>query len=140
MMDVPTANTQEALQRIRKVSRPEAIADLRERLRGLETPEECVCAAVGQLGIFCKGFRRLDEAALVQRFDWIARQRPSAPRQALETLASLYHLGRQEATGAEICCDVETREHTACDGWNGFENGDLERFHLALTGEPIQIR
>ena len=138
-MNAPATNTNEALLRIRTVSRPQAIADLRACLRELETPEHCVCAAVSRLGIFCQGFRRLDDVALAQRFDWIARQRPSAPRQSLEELASLYHLGRQEATGSEICCDVETREHVSCDGWNGFDNENLERFHLALTGEPVKI-
>ena len=140
MADTASNPGSEDLLPVRHVTRPQAIEELREKLKQLETPDNCVCAVVGQLGIFCKGFSRLDGKEVAQRFDWIARRNPTAPRESLEHLASLYHLGRQEATGAEICCDVETREHTGCDGWNGFDNAALERFVLALTGEPVRIQ
>jgi hypothetical protein len=60
-------------------------------------------------------------------------------RPTLEGIAALYHEGRLEVTGADICCDVESREHTACDGWNQFDNARLEQVHLALTGSPVRI-
>lgn len=121
------------------LSRPEAIARLRAKLRSLADDDHCVCAAVGRLGIFCKGFARLSDDGLRQRFDWIVRHHPGASREHLEELANLYHLGRMEATQAAICCDVETREHIGCDGWNGFDNRQLEDFYLALMGAPIRI-
>lgn len=121
------------------LSRPQAIERLRERLKSLQGDEDCVCSVVGRLGIFCRGFRRLDDEQLRQHFAWIARKRPGASREALEDLAVLYHLGRQEVTGAEICCDVETREHSGCDGWNGFDNRRLEEFYWTLTGHRASI-
>src|SRR5712692_2134902 len=121
----PGEGRSEALEIVKHVSRPEAIERLRQTLKSLADEEHCVCAAVGRLGIFCRGFRRLSPEELRTRFHWIARKRPGASREALEELASLYHLGRQEVTGAAICCDVETREHSGCDGWNGFDNRRL---------------
>jgi hypothetical protein len=123
----------------KKLSRPEAIARLRERLKALADEDSCVCKAVGELGIFCEGFKRLSDEQIRTQFDWIARRRPGTPREKLEELANLYHSGRKEATGAEICCDLETREHVACDGWNGFDNRRLEGFYLSLLGEVVQI-
>ena len=60
-------------------------------------------------------------------------------RSELEHVVSLYHLGRQEVRGAALCCDVETREHCACDGWNRFDNAALESFCLELTGRRVEI-
>jgi hypothetical protein len=128
-----TARTPEHL------SRPQAIERLRKRLRLLTDEEHCLCSVAGELGVFCRGFQRLSEAELRQRFSWIARKRPGISRQDLEALVNLYHLGRQQVTGAVICCDVETREHCGCDGWNLFDNRTLERFFLELTGRPVEI-
>jgi hypothetical protein len=44
-----------------------------------------------------------------------------------------------EVTGCPICCDLETREHSGCDGWNTFDNRQLEGFYAALIGRPIEI-
>lgn len=131
--------TPEALLEIEHLSRPELIARLRQRLKTFTDEDHCLCAAVGRLGIFCGGFKALSDAQFRTRFDWLARRHPGEPRQALEELASLYHEGRMEATGAQICCDLETKEHVGCDGWNGFDNETLEQFHLALIGSPARI-
>lgn len=122
-----------------RLSRPEAIERMRQKLRSLTDEDHCVCSVVGRLGIFCQGFHRLSDAELRRRFHWIARKRPGAPREALEELANLYHLGRTEVTGSAICCDFETREHAGCDGWNAFDNRRLEEFYLALLGQPVEI-
>jgi hypothetical protein len=124
---------------IEKLSRPQAIERLRHKLRSLTDADHCVCSVVGQLGIFCRGFQALSDKELRSKYHWIARKRPKAPREAIEELANFYHLGRQEVTGAAICCDFETREHGGCDGWNNFDNRKLEEFYLALTGEEAEI-
>ena len=136
----PIPGHDETILPVEHVSRPEAIARLREKLRTFSDVDHCLCSAVGRLGIFCKGFTGSIDAEIRTRFAWIARTHPGAPREKLEELASLYHAGRQEATGAEICCDIETREHGGCDGWNQFDNARLEEFHLALVGNPIKIQ
>lgn len=124
---------------VARVSRPEAIALLRSRLAALCDSEHCACAAAARLNGFCRGFRDLSDQEFRQRFDWIARPRPHASRQELEALVSLYHLGRQEVGGFAVCCDAETREHCACDGWNTFDDSTLESFVRELTGRNVII-
>ncbi len=136
----PIMETQSGAPRvIEKLSRPQAIEKMRQKLRKLTDQDHCVCSVVGELGIFCRGFKALPDKELRKKYHWISRKRPNAPREAIEELANLYHLGRQEVTGAAICCDVETREHGGCDGWNNFKNSQLEEFYVALMGEPAEI-
>jgi hypothetical protein len=122
-----------------EVTRPQAIELLRRKLERLTRPDECLCVQAGRYGIFCKGFRGLSDKEFRSRFDWIARTRPEASRQELERLVSLYHVGRQEVAGARLCCDVETREHCACDGWNAFDNDGLERLCLEIARRHVRI-
>jgi hypothetical protein len=131
-------NTTQPLAFVR-LSRPQAIALLRERLKALCDEDQCACAAAARWNVFCGGFRALTDRELRDRFSWIARTRPKASRQELERLASLYHLGRQEVSGFELCCDAETREHCACTGWNRFDNLALEGAVLELTGRHVAI-
>ncbi len=121
------------------LSRPQAIERIRGALLTRAGEEECACDVAARAGIFCGGFRALDDKQFRKKFDWIAAKRPRASRAELEHLVSLYHLGRQDVRGAALCCDVETREHCACDGWNRFDNGVLEKFCLELTGRPVRI-
>jgi hypothetical protein len=135
-MDQPDIPPEEAPQQL---SRPQAIERMRAMLKRLTDEDQCLCAVVGRLGIFCKGFKQYSDAELKQRFDWIARKRPHATREQLEELANLYYIGRGEATGAAIACDFETREHAGCDGWNNFTNQELEGFYRTLVGQPVRI-
>ncbi len=41
--------------------------------------------------------------------------------------------------GEAICCDIETRAHTGCDGWNTFDDPTLEAFFLDLLGRRVSI-
>jgi hypothetical protein len=121
------------------LSRPQAIDRIRRILNALQDEERCACAIASRYGLFCQGFVNLSDAEFRQRVSWIARKRPRATREELEKLVSQYHLARQEVTGTAVCCDAETREHCACDGWNGFDNRTLEESCLKLTGRPVKI-
>jgi hypothetical protein len=123
----------------RQLSRPEAIANLREKLRTLTDADHCVCAVATRLGFPCSGFAQLSDAELRSRFSWIAAKRPGASRAELEELINLYLLGRQEVAGAALACDVETREQDLCGGWNGFDNRRLEEFYGRVFGRPVSI-
>ena len=127
------------LPQVDRLTRPQAIDEIRRIVNALPQDDECACAIAGRYGIFCKGFARYSDEELKKRFAWIARPRPGVSRAELERLASAYHRGRQEVTGAEICCDVETREHCGCDGWNTFDNTALEDFYASLTGRSCRI-
>ncbi len=98
-----------------------------------------MCAAAARAGVFCRGFGRLSDEEFRQRFHWITAKRPGASRAELEEVVNLYHLGRQEATGTVLCCDLETKEHTSCDGWNTFDNATLEAFCCELLGRIVSI-
>jgi hypothetical protein len=139
MQSDPAGSTPQGIQNAERLSRPQAIEVLREKLKNLCDDEHCACAAAAHFGVFCKGLSGLSDDAFRKRFDWIARKRPKATREELERLVSLYHLGRQEVTGAAICCDAETREHCACDGWNMFDNRQLEKFCLELAGRAVRV-
>jgi hypothetical protein len=122
-----------------RLSRPAAIARIRATLAALADDENCACAVAARYGVLCGGFTKLPDKEFKSRFAWIAGKRPDATREELEKCVSAYHLGRQETRGAAICCDVETREHHVCDGWNQFDNGDIRRFCLEITGSRISI-
>ena len=122
-----------------RISRPQAIELLRTKLKSMTDDEHCMCAAAAKVGVFCKGFARLNDQEFRSRFDWIARKRPNVPRSELEEIVNLYHLGRQEVTGTALCCDLETREHASCDGWNTFDNPTLEAFCQELLGRVVRI-
>jgi hypothetical protein len=120
-------------------TRPQAIAAIREKLAAMCDDEHCACEAAAHLGVFCRGFRDLPDAALRGRFDWIARSRPGISRNELERLISLYHVARQQVGGFQLCCDAETREHCACDGWTMFDNAFLEKTCKDLTGRDAVV-
>jgi hypothetical protein len=136
---VMTNQNSNVLPAIERLSRPAAIGRIRERLKALADDEHCACAVAAGFGIFCGGFRDMSDDEFRRRFAWIASKRPRALRDQLEELVSLYHLGRQQVRDAELCCDVETREHCACDGWNMFDNRAIEKFVLELTGRNVQV-
>ena len=121
------------------MTRPEAIAAIRERFAALCDENHCACSAAAHLGVLCRGFGAMTDDELRRRFDWIARRRPGVSRKELERLISLYHLGRQEVGSFSVCCDAETREHCGCDGWNLFDNAKLAETYRELTGREAVI-
>lgn len=133
------ASQQGTLPQAQVLTRPAAIGEIRRILNALPQDDMCACAIAARYGVFCQGFARYSDQELKKRFAWIARPRPNATRAELERLASAYHRGRQEVTGAEICCDLETREHCGCDGWNSFDNRALEELYAGLTGRQARI-
>src|SRR5262252_6125686 len=121
------------------MTRPQAIDRIRRCLSAGETDEQCACVVASRYGMFCGGFAKLSDKELRQRYHWIVRKHPGIAREELERLASLYHVGRQQATGCALCCDVETRDHCGCDGWNSFDSRTLESVCFDMTGEVIRI-
>ena len=136
-METPTSRNQ--LPQVDRMSRPQAIEEIRKILKALPQDDMCACAITARYGIFCKGFAQFSDEELKAKFSWIARPRPKVSRSELERLASAYHRGRQEVTGTELCCDVETREHCGCDGWNTFDNAAIEDLYKGLTGRQVRI-
>ena len=121
------------------LSRPQAIAALRGKLRGQTDADHCVCAVAARLGFPCHGFAQFSDEELRRRFSWISERRPDASRGELEEVINGYILGRQEVAGVALACDVETRERDLCGGWTSFDNSRLEEFYRTVFGQPASI-
>jgi hypothetical protein len=120
------------------ISRPALIAALRTEL-SRRAGEMSICKLAAQTGIFCKGFRRYSDAELQERYGWIAKKNPDAPRAELDELADRWQLARQDVLGALTSCDVQQLEHDACGGWDDFADDDLARFLRELTGRSVVV-
>ena len=93
-------------------TRPQAIAAIREKLAAMCDDEHCACEAAAHLGVFCRGFRDLPDAALRGRFDWIARSRPGiSETSSRDSSASTTSPGSRWA--ASSCAATPRRASTA---------------------------
>lgn len=117
------------------MTREEAIARIREELVGLADDENCMCKVAGERGIFCRGFKQWSEGELRDRYWWIVRRRPDITRAQLETLANSWQLAQQDVRDTPLCCDVQTRVHDTCRGWDDFSTEDL-----IATAEALPAR
>jgi hypothetical protein len=129
----------QALTNTETITREALVAELRGELARRANGEISVCRLAADRGIFCHGFRQYTDAELRQRYPWIAKRYPRAPRAEFETLADNWQLARQDVDGLETSCDVQTLEHDGCNGWNDFTNDDLAGFLLDLTGRRVAV-
>lgn len=120
---MPTAATKAT-----PISRAAAVAMLREALARIAGPDASICKAAAERGIFCRGFRRDDDAALRDRYKWIDERRPGISRADLEDLGDRWQLARQELHQLPTACDVQAEEHDTCGGWDDFSAEELSRF------------
>lgn len=121
------------------VSRTAAIAMLREALARIAGPDASICKAAAERGIFCRGFRRDDEAALRARYQWIDERRPGLSRRDLEDLGDRWQLARQELHQLPTACDVQAEEHDTCGGWDDFSAEELSRFIFEVTKKRVSV-
>ena len=124
---------------IESVSRKELVERLRIVLRQFADEETSICKAAAERGIFCRGFSRYTEAELQDRYDWIMRKRPGMTREELEQIANYWQLAQQQVHGIGFACDVQTRLHDTCGGWDDFTNGELVGFYMELTGHNVEV-
>lgn len=121
------------------MTREEAIARIREKLVSLTDEENCMCKVAAERGIFCNGFRQFNDKELRERYWWIVRKRPDITRAELETIANDWQLAQQDVRELPIACDVQTKVHDTCRGWNDFSNEQLGLFVSQLTGEEVRV-
>ena len=108
-------------------SRQTAIHHLRRALHGLGDSQNSLCRTVGELDLFCRGFRGLTDQALEERYGWLA-QGAFESRDRLEERANSWELARQEFTEADLPCDVGPAVCRGCGGWDNLSNAALARF------------
>lgn len=122
------------------MTREEAITILRLALTGLTDEDHSACEVAAQCGIMCHGFKQYSEEELRERYSWLTDRRPQMSREDLEALANRWQLGRQTYYGLPCACDVQQIDQDSCRGWDGFSNGDLQRYVREVSGIDAQIR
>jgi hypothetical protein len=60
-------------------------------------------------------------------------------RQTLEELINRWQLARQDVNGLPMACDVQQREHDACNGWDDFSNDELAKFYAEVFKLEVAI-
>ena len=121
------------------MSRSSAVARIREALELLTDEETSICKVAAEHGIFCHGFNRYTDNELRRRYGWIVRKRPGMTREELETIANDWQLTQQEVHDTSFACDVQTKLHDTCCGWDDFTNEELEGFYKQITGSEVRV-
>ncbi|HEX7616879.1 MAG TPA: hypothetical protein VF554_16575 [Thermoanaerobaculia bacterium] len=121
------------------VSRAWAIRSLREFLMTLTDEDHSMCRVATDRGIFCQGFRKLNDADLKAHFAGLVKRRPGVNRWQLEALGNQWELARQTVNGLPLACDVEQKEHGTCGGWDDMSNEDLARYCAELLGQDVVV-
>ena len=127
---------------MRRMTRDEAIEDIRAKLLTLVDDEHSMCQVASRLGFYCGGFSQYSTGELRKRYDWVVGNRPWVKRAELEDLANRWQLARQFVLGTLVSCDTQASEHErhhTCEGWKGFTDERLAQFHRELLGEEIEI-
>ncbi len=60
-------------------------------------------------------------------------------RPELEQIANYWQLAQQQVHGLGFACDVQTRLHDTCGGWDDFTNDELANFYADLTGRQVAV-
>ena len=130
------------MSRVKKISKDisrEMLIDALRQELAKRAGDNSICSFAAQHGIFCGGFRRFTDDELRQRFAWLVRKRPDASRAELETLGEAWQLARQEVADVATSCDVQSREHDLCNGWDDFSDSELAAFYRQLTGRDVTV-
>jgi hypothetical protein len=121
------------------VSRAWAIRSLREFLMTLTDEDHSMCRVATDRGIFCQGFRKLNDADLQKHFAGLVERRPGVNRWQLEALGNQWELARQTVDRLPLACDVEQKEHGTCGGWDDLSNEDLAGYCAGLLGQDVLV-
>jgi len=122
------------------MTRDQAIERLRSEFLNLTDDDHSMCRVAAERGIFCGGFRQYTEQELRNRYWWIVRRRPSITREELEMIANDWQLTQQVVKNAPLACDVQSRIHDTCRGWEDFTNEQLAKAYTQITGEAVSIQ
>ena len=114
-------------------TREELIGEIRAAAERLGEDGPSLCELAGRLGVGCRGFKRLDDAVLLERYAWIVRAQGATGRERVEELAKRWALARQLATGRPVACDVEAHDRDTCRGWDEMSDERLRELHRALV-------
>lgn len=121
------------------LTRSETIEALSRRFLELVDDDHSICEVAAHGGFFCGGFAQWTFEQLKQRYNWIADRRPDITREELEKMANAWQLARRQTHAVPLACDVQSREHDTCKGWDEWDNEDLAHFYKQLDGADIEV-
>lgn len=124
---------------IKAVTRDEAVNLIRDILMEHVDSETSICKAAAEQSIFCLGFKRYNDAELRRKYAWIVKKRPGVSRVELERLANDWQVTQQQVLGIGFSCDVQSRSHDTCFGWDEFTNEQLANFYEELSGIRLEV-
>lgn len=119
--------------------REKAVSEIRNILLQSTDEETSICKAAADHGIFCHGFDRYTDNELRRRYAWIVKKRPAMARSELEDVANDWQLAQQQVHDVPFACDVQSKLHDTCCGWDDFSNDQLAGFYLQLTGREVRV-
>ena len=121
------------------LTRSQTIEALSRRFQEMVDDDRSICELAAHGGFFCGGFAQWTFEQLKERYNWIADKRPDITRDELEKLANAWQLARREVHGVPLACDVQSREHDTCKGWDEWSDQDLGGFYKQLAGDEIRV-
>ena len=101
--------------------------------------EHSLCQVAAERGVFCRGFRRWNEAEFDRRWRAYIGRRTHLSRVQMEEYANLWQLAEQLRRRVSLACDTQTTPQGPCRGWNEFSNADLARFCCDVLGENVEV-
>jgi hypothetical protein len=119
--------------------REEAVSRLRASLLALTDDEHSLCQVAAERGIFCRGFRRWNEAEFDRRWRKYIGRSTHLSRQQMEEYANVWELAEQIRRRVALACDAQTSGRGPCRGWNEFSNADIARFCNDVLGENVEV-
>lgn len=122
-----------------RMTRKEAIQDIREMLLSLVDDDHSVCEVANRYGIFCGGFSQWSFDELKRRFHWIADRHPECEREEFERHANRWLLTAQFSSFGRLPCDLFSIRPASCAGWQDFYEAELAGFYEELFGQPVEV-
>jgi hypothetical protein len=119
--------------------REEAVSRLRASLLALTDDEHSLCQIAAERGIFCRGFRRWNEAEFDRRWRRYIGRSTHLSREQMEAYANVWELAEQIRRRVSLACDAQTSGRGPCRGWNEFSNADIARFCNDVLGENVEV-
>jgi hypothetical protein len=120
-------------------SRDDAIGRLRFTLEKLTDGEHSMCQIAADQGVFCRGFRRWNDAEFHRKWSPAIGSSTFLTRVQMERFANLWQLMEQARLRVVFACDAEALCPGACRGWDEFGNEQLARYCAKVLNTNVQV-
>lgn len=121
------------------MKREAAVRAIRSKLLEMVDEDHSMCQVASEQEIYCRGFKRLSDKELRERYEWLLHRNPTMSRVELEELANRWQLARQIVDRVPIACDAQQIEKDTCSGWDTFDSPTIARFYKELIGDDVTV-